>query len=88
MLRAMQEVLASIRQDRPSVIAYIEKNFNVNRAVAEESYEDIHGVIVEDLMMPESQVKSYLESAHGRGELSRALAVGEVIDYSFLKALK
>ncbi len=88
MLRAMQEVLASIRQDRPSVIAYIEKNFNVNRAVAEESYEDIHGVIVEDLMMPESQVKSYLESAHGRGELSRALAVSEVIDHSFLKALK
>ena len=88
MLRAMQEVLASIRQDRPGVIAYIEKNFNVNRTVAEESYEDIHGVIVEDLMMPEGQVKSYLESAHAKGELSKPLGVGDVFDYSFLKAAK
>jgi len=85
MLRAVQEVLASIRQDRPGVIAYIEKNFNVNRAVAEESYEDIRGVIVDDLMMPENQVKSYLESAHAKGELSKPLGVSDVFDYSLLK---
>jgi len=88
MLRAVQEVVASIRQDRPGVIAYIEKNFNVTRSVAEESYEDIRGVMVEDLMIPESQVKSYLESSHAKGELSRAIPVAEVIDYSFLKTAK
>ena len=88
MLRAVQEVVASIRQDRPGVIAYIEKNFNVTRSVAEESYEDIRGVMVEDLMISESQVKSYLESSHAKGELSRAIPVAEVIDYSFLKSAK
>ena len=81
-------MVASIRQDRPGVIAYIEKNFNVTRSVAEESYEDIRGVMVEDLMIPESQVKSYLESSHAKGELSRAIPVAEVIDYSFLKTAK
>ena len=88
MLRAVQEVVASIRQDRPGVIAYIEKNFNVTRSVAEESYEDIRGVMVEDLMISESQIKSYLESSHAKGELSRAIPVAEVIDYSFLKSAK
>ncbi len=88
MLRAVQEVVASIRQDRPSVIAYIEKNFNVTRFVAEESYEDIRGAMVEDLMISESQVKNYLESSHAKGELSRAIPVAEVIDYSFLKSAK
>lgn len=88
MLRAMQEVLGSIRGDRQGVTDYIEKNFKVSRAVAQESYEDIRGVIVEDMMMPESQIKSYLDGAHARGELGRALQVGEVIDYSFLKTAK
>lgn len=88
MVGAAREVLASIRQDRPGVIAYIEKNFHVNRTVAEESYEDIRGVIVDDLMMPEGQVKSYLENSHAKGEISKPLGVGDVIDYSFLKPPK
>lgn len=88
MLRAVQEVLGSIRRDKRGVTAYIEKNFNVPRPVAEESYEDIRDVIVEDLIMPENQVKAYLDSSHARGELRRALAVSDVFDFSFLKALK
>lgn len=88
MLRATQEVLGSIRRDRQGVTDYIEKDFQVSRAVARESYEDIRDVIVEDMMMPESQIKSYLDGAHGRNEISRALQVSEVIDYSFLKTAK
>lgn len=88
MVRAMREALASIRQDKRAVTAYIQENFKVSPAVAEESYEDINGVILDDLMMPEKQVRSYLEDAHGRGEFSRLLSVSDVFDYSFVKGIK
>jgi ABC-type nitrate/sulfonate/bicarbonate transport system substrate-binding protein len=88
MLRAMREVVGAIRQDKHSVIAYIEKSFNVTRPVAEESYEDIRDVIVEELMMPEGQVKAHLDSSHARGELRRALAPSDVFDFSLLKAAR
>jgi NitT/TauT family transport system substrate-binding protein len=88
MLQAIQEVVASIRQDREGVTAYIEKNFKVSRAVARESYEDIREVIVEGLMMPESRIKSYLDAAHARGEIAKPLGVSDIFDYSFLKKAK
>jgi ABC-type nitrate/sulfonate/bicarbonate transport system substrate-binding protein len=88
MLRAMREVVGSIRQDKRTVTAYIEKSFNMTRPVAEESYEDIRDVIVEELMMPEGQVKAHLDSSHARGELRRALAPSDVFDFSLLKAAR
>lgn len=88
MLRAMREVLVLIRQDRRGVTAYIRENFKVSPEIAEESYEDINDVILDGLMMSESRVRNYLEGVHSRGELSRLLPVGEVIDYSLLKGLR
>jgi NitT/TauT family transport system substrate-binding protein len=86
MIKAMREVLGTVRQDKRGVIAYIRDNFKVSPAVAEEAYEDINGVILDDLMMPEKQVRNYLESAHSRGELSKLMSVSDIIDYSLLKA--
>jgi ABC-type nitrate/sulfonate/bicarbonate transport system substrate-binding protein len=88
---ALKAVLASvklIRQDRKPVIAYIVENFNVNQGVAEEAYDDIAGVMLDDLMMAESGMKKYLEIIHSRGETGRLLAPNEVVDYSFLKSVK
>jgi ABC-type nitrate/sulfonate/bicarbonate transport system substrate-binding protein len=87
-LRAMREALESIRADRQGVIAYIEKNFNVNATVAAESYEDLRGVLVDGLMMPEEQIKRYLEGAHARGELPKPLSFGDAFDFSPLKGLR
>ncbi|OGQ78110.1 MAG: hypothetical protein A3F90_05290 [Deltaproteobacteria bacterium RIFCSPLOWO2_12_FULL_60_19] len=87
-LRAMREALESIRADRQGVVAYIEKNFNVNQTVATESYEDLRGVLVDGLMMPEEQIKKYLEGAHARGELPKPLSFGDAFDFSALKSLK
>ena len=87
-LRAMLESLRSIRRDRKGVVAYIVESFKIPQGVAEEAYDDILGVMLDDLMMADSGMKQYLEVIHGRGETGRLLAPAEVVDYSFLKALK
>ena len=87
-LRAMREALESIRADRQGVVAYIEKNFNVNQTIAAESSEDLRGVIVDGLTMPEEQIKRYLEGAHSRGEIPKPLPFGDAFDFSPLKSLK
>ena len=87
-LRAMREALDSVRADRTGVIAYIEKNFNVNQAVATESYDDLRGVLVDDLTMPEEQIKRYLTDAHSRGEIPKPVTFGDAFDFSALKSLK
>jgi ABC-type nitrate/sulfonate/bicarbonate transport system substrate-binding protein len=87
-LKAMLESLRSIRQDKKGVISYIRENFNVDQGVAEEAYDDIIGVMLDDMIMPESALKKYLETAHGRGDVSKAMAVSEIVDYSLLRALK
>jgi len=69
-------------------VAYIEKNFKVTASVAAEAYEDINGVIIESLMMPEAQLKSYLDNASSRGEIPKPLAVSDAFDLSLLKSLK
>jgi ABC-type nitrate/sulfonate/bicarbonate transport system substrate-binding protein len=87
-LRSILEVAANIRRDKAGVVTYIEKSFNVTPAVAAEAYEDINGVIVEGLVMPEEQLKSYLDNASSRGEIAKPLAVGDVFDLSLIRSLK
>lgn len=56
--------------------------------VSVEAYEEIRGVILANLMMPENRLQEYLEGAHRRGELNRMLQVNEVFDYSLLKEVQ
>ena len=67
---------------------YIEKSFKVTPGVAAEAYEDIRGVLVESLLMPDEQLKSYLDQASSRGEIPKPLSMNEVFDLSLLKSLK
>jgi hypothetical protein len=39
-------------------------------------------------MMPEEQLKSYLDKASSRGEIPKPLAVGDAFDLSLLRSLK
>ena len=87
-LKAMLEAIKSIRQDRKAVIAYIMESFAIDQGVAEEAYDDISGVLLDDMMMAESGLNKYLELIYGRGETNKPLTVNEIVDYSFLKALK
>lgn len=88
MLRSMREVIGVVRRDKPVVVGYIEKNFKVSAANANESYEDINGVIVDGLALREDQIQKYLDGAHARGEISKRLAASEVFDFSLLRSLK
>ena len=87
-LRSIREVAANVRRDKPGVVAYIEKSFKVAPSVAAEAYDDINGVIIESLVMPEEQLKSYLDKASSRGEIPKPLTVGDAFDLSFIRSLK
>jgi NitT/TauT family transport system substrate-binding protein len=88
MLRSMRDVIAAIRRDKPAVVSYIVKNFNVSVANATESYEDIAGVIIDSMTMRDEQVQKYLDGFHQRGELSKPVAVADMFDFSLLRGLK
>jgi ABC-type nitrate/sulfonate/bicarbonate transport system substrate-binding protein len=87
-LRSIREVAINIRRDKAGVVSYIEKNFKVTPSVAAEAYEDINGVIIENLAMPEEQLKSYLDNASVRGEIPKPLTVSDVFDLSLIRSLK
>ena len=87
-LRSMREVVSNIRRDKAGVVSYIEKSFKVTPGVAAEAYEDINGVLIESLLMPDDQLKSYLDNANSRGEISKPLAITDAFDLSLLKSLQ
>jgi ABC-type nitrate/sulfonate/bicarbonate transport system substrate-binding protein len=87
-LRSMRDVVSNIRRDKAGVVSYIEKSFKVTPGVAAEAYEDINGVLIESLLMPDDQLKSYLDNANSRGEISKPLAITDAFDLSLLKSLK
>jgi hypothetical protein len=70
------------------VISYIEKNFKVSAANANESYDDILGVMVDSLVLPDEQIQKYLDGSFARGEIPKRLVVGDLFDFSLLRALK
>ena len=88
MIRAVSETLGEILREKARVISYIRDSFSVSEPIAAEAYEEIRGVILADLMMPENRLQEYLEGAHRRGELNRMLQVNEVFDYSLLKEIQ
>lgn len=88
-LAALRDTLKNIRQDRPGAVAYIQRGWQVPAEVAGEAYDDITGVMVDDLVMPEDRVHIFLERAQSRGELGKKpLALGDIFDYSLARGLK
>lgn len=88
MLRSMRDVVALMRRDRAGVISYIEKDFKVTTANATESYEDIMGVTMDNLMLRDEQIQKYLDNSLARGEIGKRLTVNEMFDFSLLRSLK
>ena len=87
-LKSMLESLRLIRQDKPAVVEYIRKNFSVTQRVAEEAYDDLLGVMLPDMIWPEDKFRSYLDSGYVRTDSSKAISLGDIVDYSVLRALK
>jgi NitT/TauT family transport system substrate-binding protein len=87
-LRSMRDVIAVIKREKPAVVSYIEKNFKVSAANANESYDDIMGVTVESLVLRDEQIQKYLDGSFARGEIPKRLTVGDMFDFSMLRNLK
>ncbi len=88
MLRSLRDVLALIRRDKPTLVAYIAKEFNVTPAVAAESYDDINGIMTDNLVMPEEPIKKFLDGMHARGDIPRSLAPADAFDFGLIKNLR
>lgn len=88
MLRSMRDVIAAIRRDKAAVVGYIEKNFKVSTANANESYEDINGVIVDGMFMRDDQIQKYLDGALTRAEIPKAVSAADMFDFSLVRNLK
>jgi ABC-type nitrate/sulfonate/bicarbonate transport system substrate-binding protein len=87
-LRSLRDALAIMRRDKPGLVAYIEAQFKVSPAVAAEAYDDINGIMVDNLVMPEEPIKKFLEAMHSRGDIPRSLTPADAFDFALVKTLK
>jgi hypothetical protein len=87
-LNALREALRAIHQDRKQAIWHIRDNFKITQEVGEESYDDILGVMIDNMMMREDRLNNYLEFAHSRGIIGKSMPASDIVDYSLLRANK
>jgi ABC-type nitrate/sulfonate/bicarbonate transport system substrate-binding protein len=87
-LKALLESYRRIKQDRPGTIEYIRQSFKVNERIAENSYNEIREVMLEDMIMPEERLKKAIEGPYARSEGEKSLPIHEVVDYSVLRSLR
>ncbi len=87
-LKALLASFRRIKQDRAGSIEYIRQSFKVGERIAENSYNEIREVMLEDMIMPEERLKKALDGAYTRGEGERGAALGDVVDYSILRSLR
>jgi ABC-type nitrate/sulfonate/bicarbonate transport system substrate-binding protein len=87
-LKALLESFRRIKQDRAGTIEYIRQSFKVSDKIAENSYNEIREVMLDDMIMPEDRLKKALDGPYARGEGEKILSVNEVADYSILRSLR
>jgi NitT/TauT family transport system substrate-binding protein len=87
-LKALLESYRRIKQDRPGTIDYIRQSFKVNERIAENSYNEIREVMLDDMIMPEERLKKALDGPYARSEGEKSLSINEVVDYSILRSLR
>jgi ABC-type nitrate/sulfonate/bicarbonate transport system substrate-binding protein len=88
MLRSMRDVIVAIKKEKSAVVAYIEKNFKVSAANANESYDDIIGVMVQPLFLRDEQIQKYLDGSFARSEIPKRLTTAEMFDFTLLRGIK
>jgi NitT/TauT family transport system substrate-binding protein len=87
-LKALLESYRRIRQDRASSIDYIRNSFKVSERIAENSYNEIRDVMLDDMIMPEDRLKKALEGPYARSENEKSVSIAEAVDYSILRSLR
>ena len=87
-LKALLESYRRIKQDRQGTIDYIRQSFKVNERIAENSYNEIREVMLDDMIMPEERLKKALDGPYARSEGEKSLSINDVVDYSILRSLR
>lgn len=87
-LKALLESFRRIKQDRAGSIDYIRQSFNVSERIAENSYNEIREVMLDDMIMPEERLKKALDGPYARSEGEKSVSVNDVVDYSILRSLR
>ncbi len=87
-LKALLESFRRIKQDRAGSVDYIRQSFKVSERIAENSYNEIREVMLDDMIMPEERLKKALDGAYTRGEGEKSVAIKDIADYSILRSLR
>ena len=87
-LKALLESFRRIKQDRSGTVDYIRQSFKVSERIAENSYNEIREVMLDDMIMPEERLQKALEGPYSRSEGEKSLSINEVVDYSILRSLR
>lgn len=87
-LKALLESVRRIKQDRAGSIDYIRQSFKVSDRIAENAYNEIREVMLDDMIMPEDRLKKALDGPYARGENEKSVALHEAVDYSILRSLR
>ncbi len=87
-LKALLESFRRIKQDRSGTVDYIRQSFKVSERIAENSYNEIREVMLDDMIMPEERLQKALEGPYSRSESEKSLSINEVVDYSILRSLR
>jgi len=87
-LKALLESFRRIKQDRAGSVDYIRQSFKVSERIAENSYNEIREVMLDDMIMPEERLKKALDGTYTRGEGEKSVSINDVVDYSMLRSLR
>ena len=87
-LKALLEGYRRIRQDRAGTVEYIRQSFKVSEKIADNSYNEIREVMLDDMIMPEERLKKAIDGPYARGEGEKNLPIADVVDYSILRSLR
>ncbi|HWH80202.1 MAG TPA: ABC transporter substrate-binding protein [Candidatus Binatus sp.] len=87
-LKALLDAYRRIRQERAATIEYIRQSFKVSEKIAENSYNEIREVMLDDMIMPEERLKKAIDGPYARGEGEKRAPISEMVDYSILRSLR
>lgn len=87
-LKALLESYRRLKQDRPGSIEYIRQSFKVSEKIAENSYNEIREVMLDDMIMPEGRLKKSIEGPYARSEGEKNVSINNIVDYTILRSLR
>lgn len=84
-LRGFLRSLKAVKRDKREVIEFIGRKFNLEPQVAEEAYGIVLQTLSEDGTVSQQALQDLLEQVKKEAGIKREIAVGDIVDYRFLR---